>query len=342
MHKNFKQMVSSHDKSFKLFSNCKIVQGKSRSIICDFKGRVFIVPEKYNGLLQLLCSSLDQKYIEKNEVLKEFISELEYKKMGMFFRSEEESNFPEIELKWSSPYQITNAILDIDSRLSTGWEKFIMQLDAIGCPFVQIRVFGDLDFNQINSILISIGATEIYSVQIVIPNDQSADFWLNLSNFIQTFPRLVDVIVYNSNNVNYPLEILKGKVRLSNEGIVDEQSCGKIGPNYFCLNIPFFMESQLYNNCLNRKISLTKDGFIKNCPSMKKDYGNINQENLIDVFNNEDFRFWWTIKKDDIEVCRDCEFRYICSDCRAYTVRQNDPYSKPSLCTYDPYTCNGF
>lgn len=335
-------MVSTQDKSFKLFSNCKIVQGKSRSVICDFRGRVFIVPPKYNSIIHLLWSNIEKNIIEEKEDLKEFVSELVHKQMGMFFSSNEESNFPEIELKWSSPYQFTNAILDIDSGIQTGWKKFIIQLDAIGCPFLQVRVFGNLDFKQLNSILSAIDATEIYSIQMVMPNDQSADFWSNLSKFIQTFPRVVDVIIYNSNSDNYPLEIFKGKVRLSYEGVIDERSCGKTGPNFFCLNIPFFMESQLYNNCLNRKISLSKEGLIKNCPSMKKDYGNINQVNLIDVFNNEDFRFWWSIKKDDIEVCRDCEFRYICSDCRAFTVNQNDPYAKPSSCPYDPYTCKGF
>jgi len=45
-----------------------------------------------------------------------------------------------------------------------------------------------------------------------------------------------------------------------------------------------------------------------------------------------------SITKDQVAVCRDCEFRYVCTDCRAYTQDADDPYSKPAKCTYDPYT----
>ena len=44
------------------------------------------------------------------------------------------------------------------------------------------------------------------------------------------------------------------------------------------------------------------------------------------------------IQKDQIAVCKDCEFRYICTDCRAYKEDPEDDYSKPLKCGYDPYT----
>jgi hypothetical protein len=37
-------------------------------------------------------------------------------------------------------------------------------------------------------------------------------------------------------------------------------------------------------------------------------------------------------------VCKDCEFRYICTDCRAYLEDPYNEYSKPLKCGYDPYT----
>ena len=30
------------------------------------------------------------------------------------------------------------------------------------------------------------------------------------------------------------------------------------------------------------------------------------------------------MKKDSIKVCRDCEFRYICTDCRVYIEKEDD------------------
>lgn len=41
------------------------------------------------------------------------------------------------------------------------------------------------------------------------------------------------------------------------------------------------------------------------------------------------------IKKDDIEICKDCEFRYICTDCR---VQVDHKYARPNTCIYNPYT----
>jgi hypothetical protein len=46
----------------------------------------------------------------------------------------------------------------------------------------------------------------------------------------------------------------------------------------------------------------------------------------------------WSITQDPVEICRDCEFRYVCTDCRAYTRRPGAPASKPAKCAYDPYT----
>lgn len=44
------------------------------------------------------------------------------------------------------------------------------------------------------------------------------------------------------------------------------------------------------------------------------------------------------ITKDKITGCKDCEFRYICTDCRAYIEEPEDIYSKPLKCGYDPNT----
>jgi radical SAM protein with 4Fe4S-binding SPASM domain len=60
---------------------------------------------------------------------------------------------------------------------------------------------------------------------------------------------------------------------------------------------------------------------------------------LIDVVNNPEFQKVWHIKKDEIAKCRDCEFRHICTDCRAYIENPEDQYSAPLKCGYNPYTC---
>jgi len=99
-----------------------------------------------------------------------------------------------------------------------------------------------------------------------------------------------------------------------------------------------FSESQVFNSCLNRKISIDKNGEIKNCPSMQTSFGNILKTSLLSVVNDENFKKKWAIGKDKIDICKDCEFRYICTDCRAYLKDSQNIFSKPLKCNYDPYT----
>lgn len=70
---------------------------------------------------------------------------------------------------------------------------------------------------------------------------------------------------------------------------------------------------------------------------MKKSYGNIKTNNLKSILGQRDLQELWTINKDEIKICKDCEYRYCCTDCRVFTDDVNDKYSRPSSCTYNPY-----
>ncbi len=115
-------------------------------------------------------------------------------------------------------------------------------------------------------------------------------------------------------------------------------NCGAISPKYFRINLPMFSESQKHNTCLHRKISIDSKGDIRNCPSMPESFGNIRDTKLREAIRQKSFKKYWDITKDKITVCSDCEFRHICTDCRAYGREENDIYSKPLKCGYDPYS----
>jgi len=129
-----------------------------------------------------------------------------------------------------------------------------------------------------------------------------------------------------------------GHVFYSKECINSAKRCGRIGSDFFNINIKTFTEAHHHNTCLNRKISIDAEGNIRNCPSMPQSFGNIKDTTLQQALDHPDFKKYWNHKKDDIEVCRDCEFRYICTDCRAYLEDPDNEYSKPLKCGYDPYT----
>lgn len=76
---------------------------------------------------------------------------------------------------------------------------------------------------------------------------------------------------------------------------------------------------------------------------MPQTFGNIKDTTLEEALRQKDFKRYWNLTKDHIEVCKDCEFRYICIDCRAFTEQTNFDenrldVSKPLKCGYNPYT----
>ncbi len=118
--------------------------------------------------------------------------------------------------------------------------------------------------------------------------------------------------------------------------LISDKDCGCISPSYFSINLPHILGAKNSNTCLNKKISISTDGLIKNCPSMEHSYGMIDNTDMSTILKLKKFQQLWGLKKDSIEICKDCEFRYICSDCRAFT-HNNQINSKPLKCNYDPY-----
>jgi SPASM domain peptide maturase of grasp-with-spasm system len=113
--------------------------------------------------------------------------------------------------------------------------------------------------------------------------------------------------------------------------------CGVVDQGYFSTRMLHFTESQNHNTCLNRKITVDGEGNIKNCPSMLESFGNIKDTTLQEALDKPNFKKYWNITKNQIEVCKDCEFRHICTDCRAYIEDSENQYSKPLKCGYNPY-----
>jgi len=99
------------------------------------------------------------------------------------------------------------------------------------------------------------------------------------------------------------------------------------------------------NTCLQGKIAITERGDILPCIfSRGQVVGNILVTGSIQpIIIGEKLVSIWSSTKDNVMVCRDCEFRYLCSDCRPLSETTSQGYanflSAPyPRCTYNPYT----
>lgn len=328
-------------KTFKLFANCKVVKGISQATICDLhRGSVYSIPLSLALFLEKTSANITYDVLEtylpetQNTIL-EYLDHFVKKELG--FWTDDPDSFPDLNLKWSSPEVINNAIIEIDKIESKHLEKIANSLVTLLCKFIEIRVYKLLDINKICNFLNRFQDSTLKGVIIYIPytNEQEIN---NLKRTLLTNPLISLIIIHSATIKKLPKSILTDKIKLISKKINSNSHCGVIDPNLFSIKIPVFTESHQFNSCLNKKIAIDLNGSIKNCPSMLQDFGNIKNTSLEDVVNNKDFRKHWTITKDQIKGCKNCEFRYICTDCRAYTENPNDIFSKPLKCGYDPQT----
>lgn len=92
-----------------------------------------------------------------------------------------------------------------------------------------------------------------------------------------------------------------------------------------------------YNRCWGGKVAVTKDGKIRPCIYSAIAAADITTDDADDIL--EKLKAYWTITKDKVEKCKECELRYICFDCRELACRQGgDLLAAHAACCYDPYT----
>jgi SPASM domain peptide maturase of grasp-with-spasm system len=329
-----------NDEYIQLFSNCIPVKGYRRSMIVDTQRETFyFITNDLHGIIQsdfpVKRSHLIVKYGKENtEVIDSYLEYLFEREL--VFLTQEPQRFPAMSVDWDVPRVIANGIVDIDASSDYNILKGIREMDALGAEAIQLRFFGPHILSRAESLVAQIEecTKRVRVLELLLSYDCKADYtFLNAHKLIST------LVLYNAPKNEVERDDIYGTILIYTEQeIVDASHCGVILPQYFTPRIDFVLESLQFNNCLNKKMSIDVDGHIKNCPSMHENYGHIDEISLQDVLANPGNGFMkkWMIKKDDVSVCKDCEFRLICSDCRAFT--EGDEFSKPAKCRFDPYT----
>jgi radical SAM protein with 4Fe4S-binding SPASM domain len=102
-----------------------------------------------------------------------------------------------------------------------------------------------------------------------------------------------------------------------------------------------FFYNQHFNPCLGQQLAVDCGGEIKPCLWWHEILGDIKKDNIISMINIGIFDKYWECSKDKINVCKDCELRYACLDCRLSHHDGEDNFTeKPTYCSYNPYVGN--
>ena len=326
-----------NEKYLLLFEDCRIVEGSKNNLILDLNrvNNTHYIPDSLNDFIEKCKDTpIDQVKLqyktEEIPIVEEYIEFILENEYGHLASPTLKKHLGVIDLEYRSPELIDNAIICIQEDQLEGIKSAVDQLKTtLLCRYLEVR-WKKCSLEKMQEFLGWLEGSLIKAVIFHIDFDQ--EILDNEMSLLKDYPRLNELHLYGTDLISenedikcysYTIDYIKG--------------CGLINKDSMTINQSFYLESQKYNTCLNKKISIDFDGYIKNCPSMKKQYGHISEITLIDVIQQPEFQSLWNIGKDKIHVCQDCEFRFSCTDCRAFLEKPEDIYSKPLKCGYNPY-----
>lgn len=334
-----------------IYAYCFITNGKHRFSILNtmenklhfFDMCLYQIAKKefreksVNGILKGLNDN-------DREVVEDFVGYLIQNNLARFV--DDIDNFPLLQQEWDTPHHIKYSIIDMRDV----WHNFDLifsQLSDLLCPELEVRAYRNLSLADISKLSETFTKYNFDAFYLLIPYAEShftQEGIERLSTMTKDNSRLVlnvygvpDTILEELNIMKNKITSLEFNLRLFKRIINSHDDCGRININTLKpFDIAKVMEIKQHNGCLNRMISIDENGFIKNCPSMIKSWGNIKDTTLVSVYNLKEFQKYWNICNDMVEICSSCEYRCVCLGCRAYTENPDNLFSKPLKCIYTP------
>lgn len=323
---------------FKLFACCVVVEGVSGSVIYDLQRNTF-----YNLPNDFLHIIYDSKKYDISTLTSQYGVEIEgfFKQFAdaeIGFYTEQPGDYPDIDCTWWSPYNITNSIIEYDSQEKFEFSKAVQQLNDLACMAVQIRLLSTFNVSKIKQLISFFQASRIRHIELLIPFSDESEYYNELFDLMKLEPRLNRILVFAG-----PEDKIIKKGNILNKVIIqfkknirsDKSEIFKI--ERFNINTELYSEARNFNLGLNRKVCIDLNGEIKNYLSHDLSFGNINEVPIQEIIEKEAFQTKWKITNDQIEICKDCQYRYACvnnSDIR----RDGDKLYKINYCNFDPYT----
>lgn len=107
----------------------------------------------------------------------------------------------------------------------------------------------------------------------------------------------------------------------------------------FSISREAYEKNLQWNSCWYGKAVITSEGDVLPCVFARDLVaGNVTKQSLKEIILGKKMQSFWSLNSDKIETCRDCEYRYLCDDCRPWAFgTTRNLYAKSPRCAYDPY-----
>lgn len=323
---------------FGLFPSVILVRGALNHVLYDLhRHKIYKVDFITSDFLTSeYCTSEDEKFKnmsnEEQILFKDVLIRLV--KEELIWMSNHLLPFKKMEFNSEKSSIIDNVIIEYSENLNLHLDSLIKEFNTLGVKYLELRFYYMVSEKVLTEILLKFDASKIRSIYLVTPYSNTIDYNL----LILKFQRICKIVCHSFDIDAVPEQYINNsRVQFTKDRINDNSGCGCVDLKLLNVNVKHFNESLFSNTCLSGKIAIDTDCNIKNCPSSIEILGNINTTSLFDSINNLHLKKLWGIKKDQIDVCKDCEYRYACTDCRVFIEDKENIFSKPLKCTYDPY-----
>jgi SPASM domain peptide maturase of grasp-with-spasm system len=324
-------------------STCLPIKGAFRSVIMDLGRNTYeYVPNSVVDFLNMVSlKSVNEIYNDTPSESKEIISEyIEYcidKEYILEIPQEiDKKHFPKLDLTFFTPNIITNFCVEINNYSNFDFKQMALLLETTKCYNIQLLFKEKYNLNLIDGHLDEISKIGLRSIEIILEYNAHFDY----NNLISKHKNISFIFIYSA-----------PKTELIKQHYYGVQQIFSSTKNYsaalnrsieeFNVNITLYTEAQKHNTYFNRKLYIGVNGEIKNAPESIEVFGNIdtlnNQNELLNIINTKEFQKYWYVHKDLIDVCKHCEYRYMCIDNRLPIKRNEKEWYMETECNFNPY-----
>lgn len=325
---------------FHLFSSCVPVKGIVRSAIYDLQRDDFeYIPNSLYDILIEYKNKSFSELIEKVEtanekkILKDYFNFL-FEKEFIFFSKLDSEFFPKYNIEYFKPYNFSCVVIDVKEIDFEYLEclKFEIINSMVECIVFRFINQTEITIENIVKVFndIPVRTIQLFVDDRIEINDSFFEKMIALNS------RIFTILKYNSKKETVK-EIKNGVVISTQRDVINTKM--KINNiTDFDVNMELFMESKLYNNFFNKRVYINLKGEIYRTENDLVKFGNINSISLLSLSKNKKFNKFWNIIKDQIEICKDCEYRYMCVDNREPLYKnESNLWVLDGSCKYNPY-----
>jgi len=123
----------------------------------------------------------------------------------------------------------------------------------------------------------------------------------------------------------------------TNDDVINNSKFSK--PEFY-IDEEMFKKGYLTNTCWYGKFAIIETGIIIPCVFERNIIlGDLKKQSIQEILESDTLKKYWFLSLNQVKICKICEFRYSCRDCRPLgIVGHGDLFDKNPRCTYNPMT----